>query len=227
VLGPDNIAVPNGATGNGTFTSEDNTRNNAVNKVTENRTIPAGALTRQTVSVALNKEVAGDINVADVTSLVSSAAGIDTRRGDAVTVEMVSFNSAGAKAAAEALAQAEQSATADRMAEIIRIGIIVAGTIIAFVLGLILYARRSRRQTREAIELGELNQERMVLEGMTMPIGIEAPTIPMLITPSTLPQEGAPGDANRRRADIDALAARDPEKTADFLRGLMEDRQPV
>jgi flagellar M-ring protein FliF len=227
VLGPDNIAVPSGAAGDGTFTSEDTTRNNAVNKVTENRTIPAGALTRQTVSVALNKDVAGSINVGDIRSLVSSAAGIDTKRGDAVTVEMVSFNSAGAKAAAQALAEAEKSAASDRMAEIIRIGIIAGGTIIAFVLGLFLYARRSRRQTREAIELGELNEERVAIESMTMPIGIEAPTVPLLITPSPEPLDGTPHDASRRRAEIDALAARDPQKTADFLRGLMEERQPV
>jgi flagellar M-ring protein FliF len=227
VLGPDNIAVPNGANGDGTFTSEDTTRNNAVNKVTENRTIPAGALTRQTVSVALNKEAAGAINVADVTSLVSSAAGIDTKRGDAVTVEMVSFNSAGAKAAADALAEAEQSAAADRMAGIIRIGIIVAGTLTTVVLGLVLYARRSRRQTREAIELGELSEERGALEGMTLPIGIEAPTIPMLLTPPPVPRDLEPSEASRRREEIDALAARDPQKTADFLRGLMDDRQPA
>jgi flagellar M-ring protein FliF len=231
VLGPDNIAVPSGASGNGTFTSEDTTRNNAVNKVTESRTIPAGAINRQTVSVALNSDAAGDLNVADVTSLVSSAAGIDTRRGDAVTVEVVSFNSGGAKAAAQALAEAEQSAAADRIAEIIRIAIVVGGTVIAFMLGLVVYARRSRRQTREAIELGELSDERAILEGMTMPIGIEAPTVPLLLSPvptsAPAPQDAAAADASRRRAEIDAMAARDPQKTADFLRGLMDDRQPA
>jgi flagellar M-ring protein FliF len=231
VLGPDNIAVPSGASGNGTFTSEDTTRNNAVNKVTESRTIPAGAINRQTVSVALNSDAAADLNVADVTSLVSSAAGIDTKRGDAVTVEVMSFNSAGAKAAAQALAEAEQSAAADRIAEIIRIAIVVGGTVIAFMLGLVLYARRSRRQTREAIELGELSDERAVLEGMTMPMGIEAPTVPLLLSPvptsAPAPQDAAVADATRRRTEIDAMAARDPQKTADFLRGLMDDRQPA
>jgi flagellar M-ring protein FliF len=229
VLGPDNIAVPDGAAGNGTFTSEDTTRNNAVNKVTESRTIPAGAINRQTVSVGLNAVVAGDVYVGDITSLVSSAAGIDNNRGDAVTVEVVSFNSAGAKAATQALAEAEKSAAADRVAQIVRIAIIVGGTVIAFLMGLILYARRSRRQTREAIELGELSEGRSALEGLTMPIGIEAPTVPLYLSPSPVPAplEGAPGDANRRRAEIDDLAGRDPQKTADFLRGLMDDRQPA
>jgi hypothetical protein len=32
---------------------------------------------------------------------------------------------------------------------------------------------------------------------------------------------------DRNRADIDALAGNDPEKMAGFLRGLMDDRQPV
>jgi flagellar M-ring protein FliF len=238
-LGPDNIAVPDGASGNGTFTSEDTTRNNAVNKVTESRTIPAGAINRQTVSVALNADVAGDLNVGDITSLVSSAAGIDNQRGDAVTVEVVSFNSAGAKAAAQALAEAEQSAAADRIADIIRIAIVVGGTVIAFMLGLILYARRSRRQTREAIELGELSDERAALERMTVPIGIDtAPTVPLLLAPAAAPTAPAPAaapgpldaaavEASRRRADIDAMAGQDPHKTADFLRGLMDDRQPA
>ena len=57
MLGPDNIAVPSGtANGNGTFNSESATKDNAVDKVTEQRTIPAGAINRQTVSVALNKD---------------------------------------------------------------------------------------------------------------------------------------------------------------------------
>jgi flagellar M-ring protein FliF len=230
VLGPDNIAVPAGTEAkDGTFTSEDTTRNNALNKVTEERTIPAGAITRQTVSVALNSDATSGVNVNDITNLVTAAAGIDTTRGDAVTVASVSFNGAGAKAAADALAQAEQQAAADRFAAIVRLAIIVGGAVITFVLGLILYARRSRRQTRETIELGELSEAPAALEGTALPAGLEAPTIPLLITPSPTPEptEGATAESSRRRAEIDSLAARDPQKAADFLRGLMDDRQPV
>jgi hypothetical protein len=36
-----------------------------------------------------------------------------------------------------------------------------------------------------------------------------------------------PSEMDRNRADIDALAGNDPEKMAGFLRGLMDDRQPV
>ena len=34
-------------------------------------------------------------------------------------------------------------------------------------------------------------------------------------------------EADRRRAEIEALAERDPQKTAEFLRSLMDDRQSV
>ncbi|WP_120337155.1 flagellar basal-body MS-ring/collar protein FliF [Cryobacterium soli] len=224
VLGPDNIAVPSDTSTDGTFTSEDTTRNNAVNKVTETRTIPAGAITRQTVSVAVNSAVADDLNVADVTSLVSSAAGIDSARGDAVTVEVVSFNAAGADAAAAALAEAEAAEAADRTAGILRVGLIVGGTVIAFVLGLILYARRSRRQSREAIELTELVQPHASLDAPTVPFALQPHLVPLVIDP-TPTQAYAPGDGDQRVADIDALALRDPQMAAEMLRGLMDDRQ--
>jgi flagellar M-ring protein FliF len=225
-LGPDNIAVPAAVGGDGTFNSESMTRNNAVNKITESRTIPAGSLDRQSVSVALNAAVAGDLNVDDVAALVASAAGIDDGRGDAVTVELVDFNTAGADEAAAALAAAEEVAAAERIADIIRFGIVTGAVLVAFILGLILYARRSRRQRREVVEIGELNQVRPELELSTVPIGLEASRVPALLPPTErldLPQQ----DADHRLADIDALAAQDPQKTAEFLRGLMDDRQAV
>ncbi|WP_104164713.1 flagellar basal-body MS-ring/collar protein FliF [Cryobacterium sp. N22] len=234
VLGPDNIAVPAETTADGTFTSEDTTRNNAINKVTETRTVPAGEINRQTVSVAVNAAVAEDLNVADVTSLVSSAAGIDVARGDAVTVEVVSFNAAGADAAAAALAEAAAAEEAARNAGILQVGLIVAGTVIAFVLGLILYARRSRRQSRQAIELSDLVQARSALDAPTVPFSLPPQLAPLHIDPPTQayplsggPAGALPGGGDQRVADIDALALRDPQMAAEMLRGLMDDRQPA
>jgi flagellar M-ring protein FliF len=226
VLGPDNIAVPDDTAADGTFSSEDTTRNNAVNKVTETRTIPAGALDRQTVSVAVNADVADDLNVGDIESLVASAAGIDVARGDAVTVEVVSFNAAGADAAQAALAEAAAAEAAERNAGILRVGLIVAGTVVAFVLGLILYARRSRRQSREAIELNELVQAQSSLDAPTVPFTLQQPLPPLVIDP-TPTRAYTPPDGDQRLADIDALALRDPQSTADMLRGLMDDRHPA
>jgi flagellar M-ring protein FliF len=222
VLGPDNIAVPNGGNGQGSFNSETSTRNNAVNKVTESRVIPAGAINRQSVSVALNEAVAGDVSVARVSDLVAVAAGIDADRGDEVTVQVVPFNTAGAEAAAEALKAAEEAATMEQIMSIVRTAIIALAIILPIVLALILYARRNRSQQREAIELGELHQTHSALDAMTLPIELEAPAETAVLEPLPAP---APTDIDRKRAEIGSLAERDPARTAEVLRGLMDDRQ--
>ncbi|TFC21661.1 flagellar M-ring protein FliF [Cryobacterium sp. MDB1-18-2] len=224
--------TPTGTSTDGSFTSADTTKNNAVNKVTETRTIPAGAVNRQTISVAVNKDTIGSVNVADVTSLVSSAAGIDSTRGDAVTVEVVSFNGQAAADASAALAQQDAQTSADRMGEIVRIGIITAGILITLILGMLLYARRSRRQSRESIEVDEMLQVRPALAPAAVPFGLNTPIAPIMIDPSPtvafgVPAFTPPAASERMRVEIDALAQRDPKKTAEYLRGLMEDRQPA
>ena len=226
VLGPDNIAVPGNAAGDGTFNSETSTRNNAVNKVTESRNIPAGSLNRQTVSVAVNDAAAGGIDVAGVTALVTAAAGINADRGDAVTVEVVPFNTDGATAAADALAAADAAAEAERSAELIRLALIAAGILLVLILALILYARRSRRQLREPIDLGEQLAEQAQLDAAVLSALEQVPTTSIKVEPLVLPP-AAPGEFDRKRAQIDALAAADPEKTADYLRSLIDDRQPA
>jgi len=239
VLGSDTAAVADGAS-DGTFSSESTTRNNAINKVTESRSIPAGAITRQTVSVAVDSDAAANLNVADITSLVTSAAGIDTVRGDAVTVEVMPFNTAGAAAAAAALKAATDAAAADRFAELLRVGVITAGIVITLIVSLLLYARRSRRQRRESVELGDLSEVQNALGDATAPLSVKASPASLFLeqggdtpipTPAPTPTRVAPtvafvpSDTDLRRAEIDSLAQNDPRGTAEFLRGFMDERQ--
>lgn len=232
VLGPDNIAVPGTtealAAG---VTSESLERTNAINKVTESRTIPAGSVARQTVSVALDAAVAGDIDVADISSLVAAAAGIDATRGDQVTVAVMNFSTASATEAAAALAAAVQAEADARTARIMQTAVITAGIVIPFVLGLILYARKSRRQRREEIDPHELSG---ILSSSTLPINLAgqpsiapAQTAATAVFPSFTPPPSTEEatDAERQRSDISVLASTQPEKTAEYLRGLMDDRQ--
>ncbi|WP_331460821.1 flagellar basal-body MS-ring/collar protein FliF [Arthrobacter sp. zg-Y769] len=222
ILGPDNIAVPSGGEDDGAFRSETSTKNNAVNKVTETREIPAGSLNRQTVSVALNTNAAAGLNVADLEALVGTAAGINAERGDEITVEMVSFNADGATSAQDALADAQATEEAERRAEMLQMGIIVAGIVLLVVLALIAYAMRSRRQNREAIDLGELPELDPLAPaaGLTM---LSEPAPLVSTDTASLQIVAAAVDQDRKRAELDALAAQDPVRTADYLRNLMED----
>ena len=235
VLGPDNIAVPtvDGALGLG-VTNETVDRTNAINKVTESRTIPAGSVARQTVSVALDAAVAGNLNVAEISALVSSAAGIDATRGDEVTVAVMDFSTLGATEAADALAAADNAAAEAQTAGIIQTAVITAGIVVPFILGLILYARKSRRQSRQEVDPHELSG---ILSSSTMPIslvgqssiapGVGDLTAATAIFPAFTPPPMADDatESERQRNDISVLAGTQPERTADYLRGLMDDRQ--
>ena len=222
VLGPDNIGTP-AAADEGAYSSESAVRNNAVNKVTESRIIPSGSINRQSVSVALNASAADNIDVDNITALVSSAAGINETRGDDVTVEVVQFNQVGSADAAAALAAAEAAANADRFAEIVRTAIITIGVALPIALAFLLLARRSRRHRREGIEFADLDEQRAIMNAATMPVSLVGPPKP--IGSAHMPQE--PLDNAQRRADIDALAEKDPSRTAEFLRGLMDEKQPA
>ncbi|WP_309485719.1 flagellar basal-body MS-ring/collar protein FliF, partial [Arthrobacter sp. ES1] len=188
VLGPDNIAVPGGTSGNGSFDSTSGTKNNAVNKVTEDRVIPPGAVKRQTISVAVNQAAAGGLNLASLTSLVNSAAGIDQQRGDVVTVEVVPFSTAAADDAARSLAESKADAEATKQAEFFGT-LISAGSILLglLVLGLILMIVLRRRQKREPVDLGERLEPLPVLPAMPVVSALPAAPATSAIELTALP----------------------------------------
>ncbi|MFH5824902.1 flagellar basal-body MS-ring/collar protein FliF [Georgenia sp. AZ-5] len=223
VLGPDNIAVPNGGTGEGSYTAEEATRNNAVNKVTETTVIPAGDINRQTISVALDVDAAGALDRAALTELVSSAAGIDAERGDLVTVEVLPFNTTGAEEAAAALAAAAAAEEAARQADILRTALIAGAALLAVLVVVLAVLRSRRREERESVDVGELT----LLE---TPEDDDAPAVIEQPAPAAeLPAfpEREPVDAERKRAEVEAMAGADPARTAEYLRALMDDRQPA
>ena len=247
VLGPDNIAVPNntataggtaagGAAGDDGYVNESATKNNAVDKTTETMSVPSGGVSRQTVSVALDANAAKDVNLQSINDLVTAAAGIDAARGDDVQVALVDFDTSGADAAKEALAAADAAAADAAMWDTIRTVGIISAIALALIVAMIVFAKRSRRQAREEIDLGELSAGAPAQTwDATVPLdlgdagasgrrmlGDDAPTQLLSVdAPEPSPEHVS---AERKRAEIDALAQRDPEKTAELLRGLMDQR---
>lgn len=224
VLGPDNIAVPGSTSGNGTFTSKDTQRTNAVNKVTENRLIPSGTLNRQSVSVALNSAVTQGLSIPEITQMVSNAVGIDATRNDTVSVSVVPFNADGAAAAQAALAAASAAEQAARTADLQRT-LIIAGVIgLALVLATAyaLYVRRNK-QNREPIDLGELRDFTPLPAAPAEIANLETMAISRVPVPDQMAMLETP--QNIKRDELSALAASDPAKMADYLRTVMDDRK--
>ncbi|MFJ7287038.1 flagellar basal-body MS-ring/collar protein FliF [Curtobacterium sp. NPDC098951] len=244
VLGPDNIAVPNGTASSGTdgYTNESATKNNAVDHTTETTQLPAGGLSRQTISVALNSKANAvqNANLQSINDLVAAAAGVDQTRGDQVRVAMMDFDTSAADKATKALEAQQQADQQEALWSSIRTAGIVVGALLALVAIIVFLARRSRKQEREAVDLGELDA--FSGETFQLPLAVDgadrsplqagdAPTVAL----PTIPHDDSPTEvltteeisAERRRQDISALAERDPKRTAELLRGLLDDRAPV
>ncbi|WIB61835.1 flagellar basal-body MS-ring/collar protein FliF [Curtobacterium sp. MCLR17_007] len=248
VLGPDNIAVPNGtasgaANGDGGYKNESATKNNAVDKTTETTQIPSGGVDRQTVSVALNSKAASvqNANLQSINDLVAAAAGADTTRGDQVKVAMMDFDTTTADEAAKALKAQQAADEQEALWSSIRTAGIAVGIALALIALIVFLARRGRRQERESVDVGELDAFGAAFElplavdaaaGRSgLAAGADAPTVAL----PTLPHDDAPTEvlttdeisAERRRQDIANLAERDPKRTAELLRGLLDDRTSV
>jgi flagellar M-ring protein FliF len=234
VLGADSIAVPTGANGTGTYTSTSSTKNNAIDKVTQTTQIPAGEIRRQTVSVAVNKDAVTGMTAETIAGLVSAAAGIDTTRGDAVKVELISFTKPDSTAAAAAIEAARAQEQQDNIVQIITAAVPFAGVALVLVI-LLSGLRRAGRKKSDSIDLGEFTQPRESLDVMdagalepgAAPSALPAPVAPVPSFPAAAAEftaNQAELGIDRMRLDIDRLAATSPERTADFLRSLMDDQ---
>jgi flagellar M-ring protein FliF len=222
--------------GSGTVTSS--VKNNAVNKTTTNETIVPGTLNRQTIAVALNAKASGAISASQLQQMVSNAAGVNTSRGDTVSVTTVAFSNTAAKSAAAALAQSQKTQSADQMTGIITTAIKVVGGIVLLVILLGLIRKLFKRPETTPMDAGAMN---IVPIGTDPSLGGYAPTqqlggfgAPGQLGgggPGTAPTVAlnAPSDPAfaQLQADVDALAGSDPAQTAEYLRALMGDRAGV
>ncbi|WP_431792301.1 flagellar basal-body MS-ring/collar protein FliF [Microbacterium paraoxydans] len=236
VLGPDNIAVPNG-NGDGTYTNTEETRTNAVNKATQSTSTPAGNLLRQSVSVAVDAGAGGDLSSAQLSDLVATAAGIDRTRGDELAVELVAFSQTDAEAAQAALQAAKDAEEGARQAALLNTVIIAAAIAIPLIAAIAALIVRSRRKARGVEEFDQLFGDRpaelSALSADAPTAVLEAPTTPLAflepvpdLDPDPEP-EPAQVSLERRRAEIAALTRQDPQRTAELLRTLIDDRSRV
>jgi flagellar M-ring protein FliF len=229
VLGPDNIAVPTGTSTDGSYNSTSTTKNNAINSTTETRTIPAGAVTRQTISVAVNKAAANGITANKLEKMVDAAGGVNTKRGDSVDVQLVAFSKDGAAAAAAALGAQSGADTQQNIVKIATTAVTVFGILLGLFLLLRFITRAAKRRESAPLDLSSL-------DALTSAPGkpeLESPFYPMETIASTVPDaplsiEGSPEiEYDRMRANIDRMAGNNPQRTAEYLRSLMDEKQPV
>jgi len=232
--------VAAGAGEGGTYESTQSTRTNVINKSVESTTTPAGAVTRQTVAVAVDEGAAEGVDLAQLTALVTSAAGIDPDRGDAVTVELVPFSVGAAADAQAALEAARAAEEAERAAVTTRIAMIAGAIVFVVVLAIVtavVIARRRRTAAAEpaVLTLSPVSETIDGFDALThgLPTGLATAQLESVAgaSPAAAALEPDPEPElsqmtlDRRRAEIGDFARRDPAKAADLLRQLVRDRQ--
>ncbi|MBO3744137.1 flagellar M-ring protein FliF C-terminal domain-containing protein [Actinoplanes flavus] len=88
VLGPDSIQVPDGSNSAAAGRGEtgETIDSNVISEVIEVRRNAPGVVKRLVIVVQMNIEAAGYVNPAELEQLIGAAAGVDSDRGDSVTV---------------------------------------------------------------------------------------------------------------------------------------------
>lgn len=219
VLGPDNIAVPSDSatSGAGSYKSTTEDRTNAVDKTTEQITVAPGGVERQSVAVVINSESGAALDMTQVQQAIAAAAGIDTQRGDTVSVVRAPFDTTAATAAQTALKAAAAETKKTEQVALIKQGAIAGLVVLVLLIAFISSKRRSKKARREALDLGDLQAGSPsgggVQAGQIEGVGTGLPELPYEPEP-TLPDPVA-----TKRHEIAAMAEEQPEEIAEVLRG--------
>ena len=215
VLGPENTGTATGS-GNSAYNKSDTTDNNAVDKTTTTTQDAPGSIKRLTVSVVMDGTVAGNLNQQQVQSLIGNAVGLDTARGDAITVAAMPFDTSAAqqaKAEVEAAKKAEQQA---QMWSLVKTGGIALGILLVI---LIVWLRSRRRgEVEEEYEPLELSDDMLAeLERLRVSSTRDEPVI------DTAALELEAAERQRVRSEISTMVAEKPDEVAAMLRGWLSE----
>ena len=221
VLGPDGAPVAADGTtdGESAYSRDDAERTYAINRTVEQVTQAPGTINQLSVAVLVDESAVSADQVASLQEMVATAAGIDTTRGDVVTVTALPFESPESAELSEeeaAAAAAAAESSADQMT-LIRTGIIGFVILAALFLGY-RSTRRARREVSTAIDID-------ALRAAAEPAGALPPAEDSDGAPA--PVAMAPSSAGALD-ELSEIADRNPEDVARILQGwLADERQPT
>jgi flagellar M-ring protein FliF len=204
VLGAEDTATT--GSGDSTYDKNATTSNNAVGKTTETVSGAPGAINRLTVSVVMNDATAAGLNQQQIQDAVSNAVGLDTVRGDAISVATMAFDTSAAQQAAADLKAAEAAAKSAQMWSMIKTGGIALG-IVLLVLVVWLRSRRSREEYEELEDDEPVEFERIQVQSIRDPALDDRAA------------QLATQQRDRVRGEISEMVSERPDEVATMLRG--------
>jgi flagellar M-ring protein FliF len=216
VVGPDgqlNSTATDGS--NPSYDKKQLTQDNAIDKTVEEREAAPGNVESLHVGIVVDTASLKGATPNQIQDLVTSALGIDPKRGDTVTVTAMPFDRTGQKEAAAALKAQQAAAAKAQTMSMAKTGglvlVIVAALVIAWLRG------RKRRKVRDQATTYVVEQLRNRHEE----------TAVHALPPNPPPaQLNAPDPTTLRLAARDEIAAmveRQPDEVAQLLRGWLVD----
>lgn len=216
-LGAGTPATGAGATNSGgSYTKNSKTVDNALGTVTQTTQNAPGSVRKLSVAVLLDSSVP-NVNIGAITSLVSSAVGLNQTRGDALAIQSLPFDTSAAKQADTATATAAKAAAAkaahDRQMSMIRQGVLAA-VVLGIVIATWLAGRRRSRPTEPPFVNDDLFAPEVV-----EPLPAAQPEPEHLAAVADIQEAAA-----RRRALV-AIAEEQPHDVARVLSGWLNTRE--
>jgi flagellar M-ring protein FliF len=220
VLGSTSNGTAGTSGGNSTYSKQDATTNNSVDKTTTTTQVAPGSIKRLTVSVVMNGAVSGNINQQQIQSLVGNAVGLDTTRGDAITVASMPFDTSAAKQAAAEIAAAKKADAQAQMWSLVKTGGIGLGIVLLILLVWLRSRRRGEvEEDYEPLELSDSMLEE--LDRLRIQSTREETASMSAIDREAMELEAA--ERQRVRGEISAMVSERPDEVAAMLRGWLSE----
>jgi flagellar M-ring protein FliF len=204
-----------GGTGSGSYSTSNVTQDNDVDKtVTQTENTP-GSINRLSVAVLVDSSVP-NVDTAKIQQLVTQAAGLQSSRGDTVTVSAMPFDTSAATEAAKQLKAADQAKKSAQTLGLIKT--VATVLIIGAVLALLFFTtkKKAKNYTSTPISLAELDA--------AMP---SLPSADDLMSSLEAPPDNSPEALERAKVDqeITNLIEKQPDEVASLLRNWLADRR--
>ncbi|MGY1630994.1 flagellar basal-body MS-ring/collar protein FliF [Geodermatophilus sp. SYSU D01186] len=214
VLGPENTADA-GTDGDSTYSKESTTSNNAVGETVETVQGAPGAINRLTVSVVMDQAVAGNLNQNQVEDLIGNAVGLDTARGDDITVASMAFDTTAADQAAAELEAVQAAEEQAQLWSMVKTGGIALG-IALLVLIVWLRSRRNRADDEDYEDLALPDDVLAELDRIRIESTREIPV-------DNAQAELEAAERQRVRGEIASMVSEKPDEVAAMLRGWLSE----
>ncbi len=215
-----------GSPGASGYYKADRTVNYGVGKVVTNDKKAPGGVKRLSVAIVLDATTAGSVDLKAIEGLAANTVGIDTARGDKVTVNAMPFSTTTAEAAAKELAAQQKAA---QTAQYIDMGKKAGLVLLAIIIGFLFLRSNKKANERAQVSISATASD--LPDGVLMPSRLDAIGGDRMAALTGEPAAGGvvvPDevlDRDRLRDEVSSMVDAQPDEMVALVQGWLSERQ--